>query len=54
MNPTKQMKEQFLKDLADIEKYLERETDPKHTESPVIFGILRVLWHILCCEIRKM
>lgn len=48
------MKRQLMKDLRDIERYLEKETDSEHTESPVIFGILRVLYHLTRAEIMRL
>lgn len=48
------MKKELIKDLRDIERYLEREADGKHMESPVIFGILRVLYHLVTAEVRRL
>ena len=48
------MKRQLIKDLSDIERYLEKEADSGHTESPVIFGILRVLYHLTKAEIMRL
>lgn len=48
------MKQQLITDLRDIERYLEKETDKEHTESPVIFGILRVLYHLTKAEIMRL
>ena len=48
------MKRQLIKDLRDIERYLEKETNEEHTESPVMFGILRVLYHLTKVEIMRL
>ena len=48
------MKKILIDDMSMVESYLERETYSEHTESPLIFGILRVLYHLLTAEIRRM
>ena len=48
------MREQLIKDLREIERFLEREADPEHTESPVTFGILRVLYHLVKAEVLRL